>query len=48
MPRRSAAVAEGAGDRCSRGIFNPPRDRAGLAAQEAASALRSPVDTGEH
>lgn len=43
MPRSSAAVAEGAGDRYSRGIFSPPCDSAGLAAQEAASALVSPV-----
>ena len=43
MPRSSAAVAEGAGERCSRGIFIPPRDSAGLAAQEAASALKSPA-----
>ncbi len=42
---RSAADAEGAGDRCRRGIFRPlPLDSAGLAVQETVSAVRSPAE----
>ena len=44
MPRKSAAVADGAGDRCSRGILKAPLlESAGLAVAETLSAVRSPT-----
>ena len=47
MPRKSAAVADGAGERCSRGILRalllPLLESAGLAVVETLSAVRSPA-----
>ena len=44
MPLKSAAVADGAGERCSRGILKAPLlESAGLAVAETLSAVRSPA-----